>query len=197
MNYPIDVSAKIYRTHMLQRIYSLFWFGAMNLYSCLFTFQFVDGAIVILNEPASVKISYLMQSAFLFFNLGIFVLIGLLQFGEFNYTSLIVTGEGLTYRNLFFTIEAEWEDVTEIYRPLYGSLRISLIDADHDEWLKLSHSQSQSLFGPIVWFIKLSQISYRIPISRFAWNWRSSELGTRIFTHARNLRNDQENRLDN
>jgi hypothetical protein len=110
-----------------------------------------------------------------------------IQFGDYNYSYLLLSENGLEYKNLFYRINAKWEDVIKIYRPIFGQLRFSFIDEDHDEYIKLSNSDAQSAIPLISWFITFVNLSKRIPISRFAWNWRSSDLGEILLTNSPKL----------
>jgi hypothetical protein len=178
---------KKYYTHTLNQFGSSSMFGLFGLGLILYIYNSINEALSLINETFYVKLSFLYQFISIFLIYGILFLVIFIQFGDYNFSYLLLSDDGIEYKNLFYKINANWDDIIKIYRPLLGQLKFVLIDVDHDEYLELSNSEIQSPLLFICWFSNYVKLSKRIPISRFAWNWRSSELGEIIFTHKPNL----------
>jgi hypothetical protein len=188
MKHAYDVPHKKYTTHFHNRISSSVWLIIVGVMTILFFYQTIGKGAQIACESPQVKMGFLLGAVYRLFFVMFFLLIALMLYGTYNFTELQITKEGLIYKNLFYTIIAEWHEIQEIHRPFYRKWRIVFYDQDHDEWLRLSQSILRSHIKPLSWLIKLSRLSKRIPISEFSWNWRSSELGSWIFTKAPRLR---------
>jgi hypothetical protein len=108
-----------------------------------------------------------------------------LDYVKYFYSYIIITKDGLVYRNQLYYIETDWQNVVNITRIYYlGWKTLNFIDRDMYENLVLSQSKSESVIGQLNWFIQATGMSKHIPINHFANNWRSSELGRIILENA-------------
>jgi hypothetical protein len=166
---------KVYRTHAYNRILSTIVLIIIIILLIINLWSRISGAYTLLNSSTTEIFSFLTNSFISILINVMMVIISFKYFGEQNYTYLTISKEGLEYRNLFYRINATWQDVQGIHRR-----NRSFFDSHGGERLRLSHSQFQTNFIPKRWFIKSSGETLHIPISGFAWNWRSSELGSII-----------------
>jgi hypothetical protein len=183
----MKMSPKKFYPHLFQRLFVTLWFGFVILIGILPIPSSFTTALQLLYESPIIKINFLLETTGMLLVQSLFILIGLLMFGEYNFTYIMLMDEGIEYKNLFYKITAKWEDIIFIYRPLLTNIRFS-IDTDQGEYLQLSASKPHSYIKPILFLLNNFNISKNIPISMFAWNWRSSELGNIIFNKASNLR---------
>ncbi len=120
---------------------------------------------------------------FIFFTIILFI-----NYGLVFYTYLRVDKEHLIYRNLFYVIKTDWQNIINIDNRIFGIPQWSLSERDYNEYLILSDSKTKSWNRPLTWLVNHTVLSIHIPISLFTSNWRSSELGSIIFTKAEKLK---------
>jgi hypothetical protein len=180
MKHGNHVLQRKYHAHIHNRIGSALFLLMIFGMTGLSVLQDVSQSIPLISDSPWKIIAFFIGEISQSYGLVLFLIIAIVYFGNHNFTYLQVTAEGLIYNNLFYKISVQWHQIHDIYRPFYKKLKMTFIDEDHDEWLRLLQSSCQSYIEPLSWFLRVSGLSTRIPISEFAWNWRSSELGIYI-----------------
>jgi hypothetical protein len=144
-------------------------FLAMNIYSR------INGAFILLNSTIAEKLDFIINSILSIGVTLVMFTISFLDFGRKINAKIIVSNEGLEYSNLFYQLNTKWQDIQGLNRYY-----ISLLDPNGAESLRLSHSEIQQNLKIIQWIMKSEGVNLKIPISDFAWRWRSSDLGKLI-----------------
>jgi hypothetical protein len=138
----------------------------------MFIFLFLRSLIDILFEPPGNNLQLILPFIVFLVILVFFSILLLFSYGHFFHTFIRIDKDNLVYKNLFYIIEADWENIID-EGSFYGN-----------ECLILSESRSKSINRPLSWFIEVTGISKRIPINHFTQDWRSSELGKIIIKNA-------------
>jgi hypothetical protein len=166
---------RIYYSRIISRILSsiIFFFVvvflAMNIYSR------INGVFILLNSTIAEKLNFIINSILSMGVTLVMFIISFLDFGGKINAKLIVSNEGLEYRNLFYQLNTKWQDIQGVNRNYR-----SLLDPNGAESLRLSHSEIHHNSKIIQWIMKSEGANLKIPISDFAWKWRSSDLGKLI-----------------
>jgi hypothetical protein len=139
----------------------------------------INGAIILLSSNISEKLNFIISSVLSIIINLVGLLFSFLLFGRKINSKLIISNEGLEYRNLFYNLSTRWQDIQGINR--YGR---SFLDPHGGDSLRLSHSEIGQNSQIMQWVIKSGGANLNIPINDFAWRWRSSEMGKIIRDHA-------------
>jgi hypothetical protein len=117
--------------------------------------------------------------------MGLVALVGLFALVAVNATRLTLSPKGIDYRELLYTLQAQWEDVSGTrqlrYLTRFGDLP--------SEALVLRHARVQTP----KWnrgFMKFMGRDRLIPIQYINDNWRHNELGEYIRQHAPHFERD-------
>jgi hypothetical protein len=170
---------RIYYSRTISRILSSIILFIVVVFFALNIYSRINGAFILLNSTIAEKLNFIINSILSIGVTLVMFIISFLDFGRKINAKLIVSNEGLEYCNLFYQLNTKWQDIQGLNRYY-----ISLLDPNGAESLRLSHSEIHQNLEIIQWIMKSEGVNLKIPISDFAWRWRSSDLGKLIQDNA-------------
>lgn len=96
---------------------------------------------------------------------------------------LVISQDGIEYRDFGYSIYADWSDVEVISTDVMEMVMSRMITFGTADKLRLRRS-TLIASGLAKVFVKLMRWQWSIPIGWFALNWRNSKLGAEIFKYA-------------
>lgn len=113
------------------------------------------------------------------------VVVGAALLAEAIQTYLVVAPEAIEYTAPGYSIRATWDDVDHIWSHWYATWR-SWYWKPYVENLILRRSELRANRW-VATLVRFSGSDRIIPVGRFAWDWRNSELGENIRHYAPHL----------
>jgi hypothetical protein len=161
---------RVYRQLLLWRISSSLWL-VLVLFIALGALGRVAESVF--QNPITTLTDLYLPCLFVsVFSLMSFV--GILNFWITNATRLVISAKGIEYHVPGYTIYAHWVDVDHIWKHWYESLHFWHWPSLAEKLiLRRSRLQAGKVSAQVLRFSGSDRI---IPIGRFAWDWRNSDL---------------------